>query len=190
MQQKTSQTLRYPNCSPLSVFARMLTPKLWRLHKATTPPTLPSSPALLIQQLTAAGSSVLEPKSPEMPEGNVDQIKQSDLVDFAINTWRLEQRAESLDPEKFKRQRRQFEDSAVRFKNFLSRFEISFSDPKGLAYDSGRLDVEVISWDEAEDEESPEGVSGPWIQKTISPIIYRGEQIIRRGEVICIDPDS
>lgn len=163
---------------------------MWKFSQPRNSFTLPSDPMQMLGQEHPIGSGDKQPPSARLSRDEGELIKQSDLIDFAINTWRLEQRAESLDPEKFKRQRRQFEDSALRFKNFLSRCEISFSDPKGRAFDHGMLDVEVISWDEPDEVEIPKNISGPWIHKTVSPIIYQGDQIIRRGEVICIDPES
>jgi hypothetical protein len=115
-------------------------------------------------------------------------IGESDLVELAIQTWRLQKRIDGLDPEEHKRIRKQLTDSARRFVRILDRFDVEFEDPTGKPYDTGWLEVEVVSWEDRGEHLSPVD-SGPWVHSTVSPIIRRSGRMIRSGEIVCIDPD-
>ena len=71
-------------------------------------------------------------------------LTKSDVVEFAIQTWRLQRRVEGMDPEKHKREYRQFSDSVRRFVKFLDRFDVEFEDPTGKPFTTGWLEVEVV----------------------------------------------
>lgn len=191
-------TLRYPKAHPPSLLKRLILPRCWKLPKQPCGLTLPTDPSKLIDEFNRARTDVTEPQVAIRDTRAAQEIRQSDLIEFAIQTWRLEKRADSLDPKQFKREHRQFADSVRRFRKFLSRFEVDFRDPvkaaeaagnpELLRFDTGMKDIEVVSWDDPEEESPPEGVSGAWIKQTISPVIYKGSQIIKRGEVVCVDP--
>jgi len=115
-------------------------------------------------------------------------ISESDLVEFAIQTWRLHRRVEGMDPQKHEREYKQFADSVRRFVKFLERFEVEFEDPVGKPFTTGWLEVEVVTWDEPGDE-IPPVASGAWVKQTVSPIVRRKGITIKAGQVICVERD-
>ena len=177
-------------------WARIL-PGPWAFPRASDSPKLPPQPAVLLEALEAECSAALAAKAPAFasppaaPGDTVggDTISESELADLALQTWRLEVRTNGMDPVDHKRIRRQLMDSVRRFKQMLERFEIEFVDPTGGPYSEGWLEVEVVNWVEP-GEETPPVESGPWVEKTLSPIIRRGGRLIRSGEVVCVDRDD
>ena len=93
-----------------------------------------------------------------------------------------------MDPEKHKREYKQFSDSVRRFVKILEKIDVEFEDPVGRQYDSGWLEIEVVSWDDSEDNDSPVD-SGPWIKQTVSPIVRQNGIVIKIGEVICVESE-
>jgi hypothetical protein len=111
-------------------------------------------------------------------------LSRAEAVELAVQTWRLARRVESLDAEKFPRERKQFADSLRRFQKILESHQVEVVDPVGQVYVDGWDEVEVISW------EPPQpGTDGslPTIKQTISPIVRRSGEIIARGQVVAID---
>ncbi len=136
----------------------------------------------------AATTAAPSAESSETTSGG-ETISESDLVELAVQTWRLQKRIAGLDPDEHKRIRKQLTDSARRFIRILDRFEVEFEDPAGKSYDFGWTEVEVVSWEDHGDHQSPVD-SGPWVHSTVSPIIRRSGRMIRSGEIVCIDPDD
>ncbi len=113
-------------------------------------------------------------------------LSQADLIELATQTWRLEKRVQSMDPDADKRAFKQFSDSVRRFNKLLQRFSVEYEDPTHKPYTSGWLEVEVVNWDEPDGTPSPVA-AGPWVKQTIAPIIRRDGVMIKAGQVICVD---
>lgn len=117
------------------------------------------------------------------------QLSQSDLIELAIQTWRLDKRVRAMNPETDKRAFKQFSDSVRRFNKLLQRFKVEYEDPTNKPFLTGWNEVEVVSWDEPDDTPSPVA-AGPWVKQTISPIVRRDDRMIKAAQVICVDvPD-
>lgn len=156
---------------------------------------LPDSPRSLLDAVAreileaeSAASTTLPPDQPPTESGG-ETISDSDLAELAIQTWRLQNRIDGLDPEEHKRIRKQLMDSARRFAKILQRFDVEFEDVTGQPYSRGWQEVEVVSWEEQGDETSPvEG--GPWVRSTVSPIVRRQGKAMKLGQVVCVDVDE
>lgn len=185
---KHHRSLRHPRLPELRGLALWALPGRWSIPSKEIGLALPADPGGMLSRALVKDSESSAPSNHAPCASGDSQIGKSDLIEFAIQTWRLEKRAQSLDPDAFKREYRQFSDSVRRFKNFLARFDVEFKDPAGSAFDTGMRDIDVISWDDADGEEAPGGISGPWIKQTVSPIIIKDGAIIKRGEVVCVDP--
>jgi hypothetical protein len=111
-------------------------------------------------------------------------LKKAEILELAVQTWRLARRIESLDAEKFPRERKQLGDSLRRFQRILEVSQVETVDPVGQVYVDGWVEVEVVSW-----EAPPEGTDSTTcrILQTISPIVRREGIIIARGQVVATD---
>jgi hypothetical protein len=155
---------------------------------------LPESPRSLLDAVAreildaeSAASTTPEPYESTISGG--ETISDSDLSELAIQTWRLQNRIDGLDPEEHKRIRKQLMDSARRFAKILQRFDVEFEDVTGQPYSRGWQEVEVVSWEEQGDETSPVE-AGPWVRSTVSPIIRRKGKTVKLGQVVCVEVDE
>ncbi len=169
---------------------------VWGFRRRKSP-TIPSDPAALLADVEsraaaavpqpAAGASVALPPVTAVTEGT--SISDSDLVELAIQTWRLQTRIDGLDENEHGRLRKQLSDSARRFLKILERFDVAYEDPSGKPYTDGWKAVEVVAWDPYSGQ--PRRVpSGPWVHDVIAPIVRRNEAVIKCGQVVCVDPED
>ena len=108
-------------------------------------------------------------------------LRKSDIVELAVQTWRLGRRVDALDGEKNPREKKQFSESLARFKKFLELLKVECVDPTGQTYTDGWAEVEVLSWEEPE---AGFSASEQKVKQTIAPIVRRGGEIIARGQVV------
>ncbi len=111
-------------------------------------------------------------------------LGKSEVIDLAIQTWRLSRRIENVDAEKLPRERKQLTDSLRRFQSLLKSLEIEVIDPVGQVYVDGWVEVEVVSW-EAPDPGSDALVCR--VKQTVAPIVRRAGEIIARGQIVATD---
>lgn len=182
--------LHYPTLQPLSFLGRLLLPHEWRISQQAQELELPDDPIELLNEVCSKHTGEIGQPAPLTGQSDTTNngtlLTKSDLIEFAIQTWRLQRRVQDLDPVKFKREYKQFSDSVRRFTKFLERFDVEIEDPIGKPFTTGWLEVEVVSWDEPGDEESPVD-SGPWVKQTISPIIRQHGITIKTGQIVCVD---
>jgi hypothetical protein len=166
-------------------------PREWRLTYALEKAELPSTIELCDKVLAKHAAEVTARSTDsKQPHASAEfSITQSDLVEFAIQTWRLQRRVAGMDPQKHEREYKQFADSGRRFVKFLERLQVEFEDPTGKPYTTGWLDVEVVSWDEQGDDASPVE-SGAWVKQTVSPIVRHNGQTIKVGKVVCVEKEN
>ena len=111
-------------------------------------------------------------------------LRKSEVVELAVQTWRLGRRVDALDAEKNPREKKQFSESLARFKKFLELLKVECIDPTGQSFTDGWVEVEIVSW------ETPEaGVSTSEfkVKQTIAPIVRRDGEIIARGQIVATD---
>ena len=108
-------------------------------------------------------------------------LSKGDLIELAVQTWRLARRIESIDGEKLPREKKQLADSLRRFQRILDSLKVEVVDPTGQTYATGWDEVEVVSW------EAPEvGVDASVhrVKQCVAPIIRRQGEIVARGQVV------
>ena len=124
---------------------------------------------------------------PRVVAESAERLDDSTLVELAVQVLRLERRVEGLDPEAHPRERKMFADSARRFARLVQQFGVEYEDPTGQVYVTGRLDVEVLSWEEPSDgTPNPHG-SGSWIKRTMRPIVKCGGRRLASGQIVVVD---
>jgi hypothetical protein len=126
--------------------------------------------------LASSAPPAANPHSPSAAGGLA--LSKGDVIEIAVQTWRLGRRVDALDAEKNPREKKQFSESLWRFRRILELLQIECIDPVGQTYTEGWAEVEVVSW------ESPEAgitVSEYKVKQTIAPIVRRNGEIIARG---------
>ena len=188
----STPALAYPLSEPTPRW-RWRQRDLWGFRRRQDP-ALPHDPEALLaaiqSELTAAASTAhavaAGPATPTASDSST--ISDSDLVELAIQTWRLQKRIDGLDSSEHARLRKQLSDSARRFDKLLERFGVEYDDPTGQPYTVGCVAIDVVAWDPFTDQHRPVA-SGPWVHSVISPIVRRSGEVIKCGQVVCIDPD-
>ena len=131
----------------------------------------------------ATGTAPAASAHPPAASGGL-ALSKGDVIEIAVQTWRLGRRVDALDAEKNPREKKQFAESLWRFRRILELLKIECIDPVGQTYTDGWAEVEVVSW------EAPEAgisVSEYKVKQTIAPIVRCNGEIIARGQVVVTD---
>lgn len=103
----------------------------------------------------------------------------NEMVNLAVEFWRIEQRvlklAESLPEE----QMQAFRHSIQKMKREIDKFDIEIIDYKNQKFNNG-LSVDVLS------EEIDDTLSDPIIKETVEPTVLFKGQVVRRAKIIKI----
>lgn len=129
----------------------------------------------------------LAPRPDAVPPVDCIVLKKPEILELAVQTWRLARRIEGLDAEKFPRERKQLGDSLRRFQRILEVNKVEVVDPVGQVYVDGWVEVEVVSW-EAPTPDADGSVCR--IKQTVAPIVRRNGEIIARGQVVATDTST
>lgn len=121
--------------------------------------------------------SVLEPNFLNV------SVQTKDLVDLALDIWRMEQRLNkvmSLIPEN---QKVLFENSIQKLKRYLNKNDIEIIDHTNQIFNEGRnLDIIAV--------EKDFDISKSIIKQTIEPTIMCKSQVVHKGKVIVLEKIS
>ena len=104
----------------------------------------------------------------------------ADIVDLAVEIWRLNNRLNKVGSDMPDIQKRGLESSIQKFIKFLDRYDIKFIDHTGQKYSEG-MNVDVLSF------EKDQGVRVPIIKETIEPSITCQGMVVKKGKVIVIN---
>ena len=130
--------------------------------------------------LLAGGSNAVAAHCP-VAKGEL-ALNKGDVIEIAVQTWRLGRRVDALNADKNPREKKQFAESLARFKKILEVLKVECIDPIGQIYTDGWAEVEVVSW------ETPEIGDGVCkVEQTIAPIVRLSGEIIARGQVVITD---
>lgn len=97
-----------------------------------------------------------------------------DLVKFAIEIWRLDQRIEKTTNSISENQRKSIENPVEKMKKYLEKYDISIVDYTGKKFNDG-LNLDVLSG--KIDNESI-------IQQTVEPTIMHRGQVVKKAKII------
>ena len=103
----------------------------------------------------------------------------SELVDLAIEIWRIQNRIIKASSDIQEIHKRGLESSLIKLQKYLTGFHIEVIDHTNEKYNEG-LSVDVLSF-----ENSPD-ISIPIIKETIEPTIICEGKVIRKGKVVVI----
>ena len=137
--------------------------------------------------IKAEGSSVPS-TSPEIGNSQPTQSqvifvdlspKSTDLVELAVEIWRIKNRIGKAGSDLQEIQKRGLESSAQKLQKYLDTFKIAIVDHTNQKYNEG-MNVDVLSF-----EVDPK-VTSPLIKETIEPTITCEGKVIRKGKVVVI----
>jgi hypothetical protein len=168
--------------------------RCWRVMRITKAdlPSMTSTISDGIVRSIESGAAFVAPQAAVAPKrddlgGDPTAVADNVAAELGLQTWRLQRRVQSLDPEKHAKESRQLMDSCRRFERLLESMQVEVADPSGREYVDGWAEIEVVGWEPA----GP-GMqhSRPVIKQTISPIIRRAGKIIKIGQVIVVEPSA
>ncbi len=103
----------------------------------------------------------------------------NDLVDLAIEIWRIEQRLLKVNLNLQENQVASLDSSIQKMKRYLEKYDVQIMDYKNQKYNEG-FNIDVLSV------EKDEKVLVPTIRETIEPSITVKGQLVRKAKVILI----
>lgn len=110
-------------------------------------------------------------------------IHTADLVEHAIELWRLEQRLNKVVSSLDEPQRELFINSIQKLKRYLDKNDIEVVDHTNQEFNDGmNLDVLLV-------EESPD-IAKPTIKETKEPTVLCKNQVVHKGKVIVLTRDG
>lgn len=122
-----------------------------------------------------------EPRQAEMVPGVGDREALEDLINLAVETWRLERRVARLEPELGSRATRPLESTVRKLTSLLQVRGVTIGeDYEGRPFEDGFREVIVLA--EEPDSSKPSGFRE--ISETVSPSVLHHGQRIRNAEVI------
>lgn len=105
--------------------------------------------------------------------------KSADLVQLAIEIWRIENRISKIGSKLEDTQKRGLESSVQKLVKYLDKFHIKIIDHTDQKYNEG-LSVEVLSF------ENEDSVKVPTIKETIEPTIICENMVVKKGRVVVV----
>jgi hypothetical protein len=109
-------------------------------------------------------------------------IETSDLIELAIDMWRLEKRLAKVLPSLTEEQRGNINNSMQKLKRYLDKNNIEILDHTNQKYDEGQ-NLEILA------AEKDPNITEPMIKETKEPtILYKG-QVVHIGKVIIVSKE-
>ncbi len=103
--------------------------------------------------------------------------KSTDVVDLAVEVWRLNNRISKIGNGLSDIQKRGIESSLQKFTKFLDNYSVKIIDSVGEKYNEG-MNLDVLSF------EKDPNLKMPLIKETVEPSITCKGQIIKKGKII------
>ncbi len=104
------------------------------------------------------------------------------IIELAIETWRMEQRLGKVSSVLPENQKRGMESSLAKFKRFLEKYDIEVIDYTGQKYNEG-LNIEILSV-----EKDPLATERS-IKETVEPSIISKGRVIKRAKVVLVSSE-
>ena len=103
----------------------------------------------------------------------------NDLVDLAVEVWRMEQRVAKSALSLPENQLKGLENSIQKLKRYLEKYDIQIVDYKDTKYNDG-LNLDILSVEK--DPTLPE----PRVKETVEPTIMCKGQVVRKAKIILL----
>lgn len=103
----------------------------------------------------------------------------NDLVDLAVEVWRIEQRILKSASSLSEQQLKGLNNSVQKLKRYLSKYDVEILDYKNQKYNNG-FNFDILSV------EKDPSLSEPIIKETIEPTIMCKGQVVRKAKIILI----
>ena len=120
-------------------------------------------------------------KLPDVQNSVSDQTK--DLIELAIEIWRMEQRLNKAMSSIPENQKELFDNSIQKFKKYLNKNDIEIIDHTNQTFNEGR-NVDIISV------ENDNTISESVIKQTMEPTIIYKNQVVHKGKVIVLEKNN
>lgn len=140
-----------------------------------TPPEI-KEPFVMPQR----SAEMMPPRPPQAHAIFVDlSPKSADVVELAVEIWRIQNRLSKASAELPDAQKRGLESSIQKLQKYLDTFRIEIVDHTNQKYNEG-LNVNVLSF------EIDPTIAAPLIKETIEPTITCDGKVVRKGKVVVI----
>ena len=111
------------------------------------------------------------------PEVAISTPSQKEMIDLAVNVWRIEKGLSNLEKNNEDADTKRIENSVEKIKEILKDNNIVIIDHTGEKYNDGR-NLEVY------DVEKDSSIENPMVVKTIEPSIMSDGCVIQKGKVV------
>jgi Na+/phosphate symporter len=115
----------------------------------------------------------LQPKTLQLNTSVVD------LVDLALEIWRIGDRIEKVAPELQEVQRKAIESSLGKIRRYLDRYDMEIIDYTGQKYNEG-LSLDILSV------EKDPTITVPTVKETVEPTILCKGQVVKKAKIILL----
>ncbi len=143
------------------------------LHRSSRQFTRPDKFEELYKKISEDIKYSVTPKFVELSLGV------NDLVDLAVEVWRMEQRVAKSASSLPENQLKGLENSIQKLKRYLEKYDIEIVDYKNQKYNEG-LNLDILSVEK--DPTLPE----PMIKETVEPTIMLKGQVVRKAKIILL----
>lgn len=110
-------------------------------------------------------------------------VQTKDLIELAVEIWRMEQRLNKIIPSLADNQQDLFSNSIQKLKRYLDKNDVAIVDHTNQKFNEGR-NLDILSVEKSSD------ISESIIKETKEPtILYKG-QVIHKGKVIVLEKNS
>lgn len=103
----------------------------------------------------------------------------SELIDLAVEVWRIEQRVAKSASSLPENQLKGLENSVQKLKRYLEKYDIQIVDYKNIKYNDG-LNLDILSV------EKDPTLAGPMVKETVEPTIMCKGQVVRKAKIILL----
>lgn len=143
------------------------------LHRSSRQSTMPDKFEELYRKISEDIKYSVTPKFVELSLGV------NDLVDLAVEVWRMEQRVAKSASSLPENQLKGLENSIQKLKRYLEKYDIQIVDYKDTKYNDG-LNLDILSVEK--DPTLPE----PRVKETVEPTIMCKGQVVRKAKIILL----
>jgi hypothetical protein len=103
----------------------------------------------------------------------------NELVDLAIEVWRVEQRISKSAPNLPENQLKGLENSVQKLRRYLERYDVEIVDYKNQKFNEG-LNLDILSI------EKDPSLPQPMVKETVEPTIMCKGQVVRKAKIILL----